>query len=296
MKEITPCLWFDKNAEEAVNFYVSLFNNSKIGSVSRYGESGAAVSGQPKGSVMTMTFRLEGQPFMALNGGPEFKFSPAISFFVNLKTEKEIDGLWKKLSEGATVLMELGKYPFSEKFGWLQDKFGISWQLMISDRSQKIVPFLTFVGDQFGKAEEAINLYTSLFPNSATERIERYAKGEQDKEGAIKHAVFTLNGQNFMAMESSLSHKFTFTHAISFMVNCENQKEVDHFWDKLSKDGQEEPCGWLQDKFGVSWQIVPIVLPELLQDPDRKKAEKVMKAMLQMKKIDINKLKQAYEQ
>ena len=294
MKEITPCLWFDSNAEEAVNFYVSLFSNSKIGKVSRYGDSGAEVSGQPKDTVMTMTFRLEGQPFMALNGGPQFKFSPAISFFVNCKTEKEIDGLWEKLSGGATVLMELGKYPFSEKFGWLQDKFGISWQLMISDRSQKIVPFLTFVGDQFGKAEDAINLYTSLFPNSSTERVERYEKGEHDKEGAIKHAVFTLNGQNFMAMESSASHKFTFTHAISFVVNCENQAEVDQFWSNLSKEGQEEPCGWLQDKFGVSWQIVPIVLPELLQDPDRKKAEKVMKAMLQMKKIDINILKQAY--
>jgi predicted 3-demethylubiquinone-9 3-methyltransferase (glyoxalase superfamily) len=295
LKEITPCLWFDGNAEEAVNFYVSLFNNSKIANVSRYGDAGAAVSGQPKGSIMTMIFRLEGQPFMALNGGPEFKFSPAISFFVNCKTEKEIDGLWKKLSEGATVLMELGKYPFSEKFGWLQDKFGISWQLMINDRSQRIVPFLTFVGDQFGKAEDAINLYTSLFPNSGTERVERYEKGEQDKEGAIKHAVFRLNGQDFMAMESSRSHQFTFTHAISFMVMCENQAEVDHFWNKLSKDGQEEPCGWLQDKFGVSWQIIPLVLPELLQDPDRKKAEKVMKAMLQMKKIDINALKQAYE-
>ena len=295
MKEITPCLWFDGNAEEAVNFYVSLFSNSKIGSESRYGDSGAEVSGQPKGSIMTMTFRLEGQPFMALNGGPEFKFNPAISFFVNCKTEKEIDGLWKKLSEGATVLMELGKYPFSEKFGWLQDKFGISWQLMIHDGSQKIVPFLTFVGDQFGKAEEAMNLYTSLFPNSGTENVERYAKGEQDKEGAIKHAVFRLNEQDFMAMESSRSHQFTFSHAISFMVNCENQSEVDHFWNKLSKDGQEEPCGWVLDKFGVSWQIVPIVLPELLQDPDRKKAEKVMKAMLQMKKIDINALKQAYD-
>jgi predicted 3-demethylubiquinone-9 3-methyltransferase (glyoxalase superfamily) len=295
MKEITPCLWFDKNAEEAVNFYVSTFNNSRIGNVNRYGKSGANVSGQPEGSVMTVTFRLEGQPFLALNGGPEFKFSPAVSFFVSYKTEKEIDDLWKKLSDGATVLMELGKYPFAEKFGWLQDRFGISWQLMISDRQQKIVPFLTFVGDQFGKAEEAINLYTSLFPNSGVERIERYAKGEHDKEGAIKHGVFKINGQNFMAMESSRSHQFTFTLAISFIVNCETQAEVDHFWEKLSQGGEQQPCGWLQDKFGVSWQITPVVLPELLQDPDRNKAEKVMKAMLQMKKIDINKLKQAYE-
>lgn len=296
MKDVSTCLWFDNNTEEAVNFYVSVFNNSKIGSVTRYGDSGANASGQPKGSIMTITFRLEGQPFLALNGGPEFKFSPAISFFVNCKSEKEIDDLWKKFSDGATVLMELGKYPFAEKFGWLQDRFGLSWQFMISDSAQKIVPFFTFVGDQFGKAEEAINLYTSLFPNSGTERIERYAKGEQDKEGAIKHAVFTLNGKNFMAMESSRSHQFTFTHAASFIVNCETQAEVDHFSEKLSQEGKQEPCGWVQDKFGVAWQITPTILPELLQDPDRKKAEKVMKAMLQMKKIDINKLKEAYDQ
>lgn len=295
MKEITPCLWFDNNTEEAVNFYVSIFNNSKIGSVSRYGDAGANAAGRPKGSVMTMTFQLEGQPFLALNGGPEFKFTPAVSFFVNCKDEKEIDDLWKKLSKDGSVLMELGKYPFAEKFGWLQDKFGISWQLIISDRAQKIVPFLTFVGDQFGKAEEAINFYTSLFPNSASERIERYAKGEPDKEGAIKHAVFSLNRQNFMTMESSRSHQFTFTHAISFIVYCESQKEVDYFSDKLSQNGEQEPCGWVRDRFGVSWQVTPTILPELLQDPDRTKAEKVMKAMLQMKKIDINKLKQAYE-
>jgi predicted 3-demethylubiquinone-9 3-methyltransferase (glyoxalase superfamily) len=295
MKEISACLWFDNNIEEAVNFYVSIFNNSKIGNISRYGDAGAEVSGQPKGSIMTMTFQLEGQPFLGLNGGPEFKFSPAISFFVNCRNEKEIDDLWNKFSEGATVLMELGKYPFAEKFGWLQDRFGLSWQFMISDLDQKIVPFLTFVGDQFGKAQEAINLYTSVFPNSGIQRTERYAKGEHDKEGAIKHAVFTLNGKSFMAMESSASHQFTFTHGVSFILYCENQQEVDRFSDKLSEGGELEQCGWVKDRFGVSWQVTPTILPELLQDPDRSKSEKVMKAMLQMRKIDINKLKEAYE-
>lgn len=295
MKEITPCLWFDDNAEEAVNFYTSIFNNSKIGSVSRYGDSGAAAAERPKGSVMTMTFRLEGQPFMALNGGPIFKITPAISFFVNCKTEKETDDLWKKLSEDGVVFMELDKYPFSEKFGWVQDKFGVSWQLMLADRPQKIVPFFTFVGDQFGRAEEALNFYTSLFPDSNVQRTERYAKGEQDQEGAIKHAVFRLNGQDFMAMESSAAHQFTFSHGISFLVNCVNQQEIDQLWDKLSQAGEIEQCGWLKDKFGVSWQIVPVILQELLKDPDPKKSERVMRAMLQMKKIDINTLKHAYE-
>lgn len=159
MQKITPCLWFDDNAEEAVKFYVSIFKNSRIGSIARYGEAGAQVSGRPKGSVMTVTFRLDGQEFMALNGGPLFKFTEAVSFIVNCKTQKEVDGLWEKLSEGG-------------------------------------------------------------------------AKGQ---------------------------------------------------------------CGWLKDKYGLSWQIVPTVLGRMLQDKDARKSERVMAALLQMTKLDIAGLKQAYE-
>ncbi len=160
MQKIIACLWFDDKAEEAVNFYVSIFRNSKIGSINRYGEEGANISGRPKGTVMTVTFQLEGQEFMALNGGPLFKF----------------------------------------------------------------------------------------------------------------------------------------TEAISFMVNCKTQEEIDEFWEKLSVGGEEGPCGWLKDKYGLSWQIVPVVLGEMLQDKDAKKSERVMKVLLQMKKIDIQSLKKAYEQ
>jgi predicted 3-demethylubiquinone-9 3-methyltransferase (glyoxalase superfamily) len=158
MQKITPFLWFDDNAEEAVNFYVSIFGNSKITSVARYGEAGAEVAGRPKGTVMTIAFQLEGQEFVALNGGPVFSFSPAISFVVNCETQEEVDALWEKLSEGGEIV----------------------------------------------------------------------------------------------------------------------------------------ECGWLRDKYGVSWQIVPTVLGEMLQDKDAEKSERVMKAMLQMKKIDISSLKQAY--
>jgi predicted 3-demethylubiquinone-9 3-methyltransferase (glyoxalase superfamily) len=160
MQKITPCLWFDHQAEEGANFYVSVFKNSKIGSVARYGEEGARVSGRPKGSAMTVTFELDGQGFLALNGGPVFQFSPAVSF----------------------------------------------------------------------------------------------------------------------------------------LVNCETQEEVDRLWAQLSAGGREEQCGWLKDRYGVSWQIVPRVLGELMQDKDPKKAERVMKAMLQMKKLDIRGLQQAYKQ
>ncbi|MBI3812065.1 MAG: VOC family protein [Nitrospirae bacterium] len=160
MQRITPCLWFDSQAEEAVNFYISVFKNSKILTVARYGESGAKVSGRPKGSVMTITFRLDGQEFMALNGGPIFKF----------------------------------------------------------------------------------------------------------------------------------------TEAISLIVNCRTQREVDWYWEKLSEGGAKGQCGWLKDQYGLSWQIVPAMMDKMLQDNDTEKLERVMKAVLQMTKLDIKKLKQAYEQ
>jgi len=160
LQRITPCLWFDDKAEEAVNFYASIFRNCKIGRITRYGEKGAEVSGKPTGSVMTVTFELNGQEFMALNGGPVFTFSPAISF----------------------------------------------------------------------------------------------------------------------------------------MVNCETQEEIDELWEGLSEGGAKEQCGWLKDKYGVSWQIVPTVLAEILRDKDTKKSERVMNVLLQMGKIDIQSLKQAYEQ
>jgi len=160
MQRISPFLWFDDKAEEAAVFYTSIFKNSKIKTIVRYGDSGAEVTGRPKGTVMTVAFQLDGQEFVALNGGPQYKF----------------------------------------------------------------------------------------------------------------------------------------TEAVSFVVNCQTQEEVDEYWKKLSDGGREVQCGWLKDKYGLSWQIVPTILSEMLNDPDPKKADRMMKAMLQMKKIDIKGLKQAYEQ
>lgn len=299
MQKITPFLWFDNNTEEAVNFYTSIFKNSKIGSVTRYDEAGAAASGRPKGSVMTASFQLNGQEFAALNGGPHFKFNPSISFFAIFETEADIDKLWQELKKGGMVLMELQKYDWSDKYGWVQDRFGLSWQVSLGrkkDVGQFITPSLLFVGKQHGKAEEAVRFYTSVFKNSNIAGILRYNAGEQEPEGTVKHAQFTLNGQVFMAMDSSLEHPFTFNEAISFVVNCESQKEVDYYWEKLSAEAAAEQCGWLKDKFGLSWQIVPTTLVEMLQDKDAEKSKRVMEAMLQMKKIDIAGLKRAYGQ
>src|SRR5690349_21905435 len=212
MQKITPFLWFDTQAEDAMKFYTSCFNNSKIVSINRYPEGPLddPMKGM-EGKVITGVFELAGQQFMALDGGPAFKFTPAISFFVNCETEEEVDHLWEKLSDGGMALMPLQKYPFSEKFGWIMDRYGLTWQVNLGARSQKITPFLMFVGKQHGNAEEAMNFYTSLFKNSSVERVERYGAGEDGENGTVKHAVFRLNGQEFMAIDSNAAHPFTFT-------------------------------------------------------------------------------------
>jgi predicted 3-demethylubiquinone-9 3-methyltransferase (glyoxalase superfamily) len=279
MQKIRPFLWFDGKAEEAAKFYTSIFKSSKMRSISQ----------------MSATFQLDGLELTGLNGGPQFKFSPATSFFVECETREEVDEAWKKLAKGGTVLMELAAYPFSEKFGWVQDEFGVSWRLNLVGRRQTMTPFLMFVGEQHGKAEEAMSFYISLFKNSSVTRIERYGAGEAEAEGTVKHAKFALNGQQFMAMDSGREHPFTFTPAISFFVSCETQKEIDYFWEKLSAGGEKDRCGWLKDKFGVSWQIVPPALGEFLNDEDEQKSERVMKAMLEMDKLDIKALRRAHE-
>ena len=155
---------------------------------------------------------------------------------------------------------------------------------------QKITPFLWFDI----QAEEAVNFYVSVFKNSKVTSIDRYGEAGPGPKGTVMTASFELEGQGFMALNGGPEYKFT--EAISFFVNCETQAEVDELWAKLSAGGEEGPCGWLKDKYGVSWQIVPTILGELLNDPDPEKSGRVMKAMLQMKKLDINTLRQAYEQ
>jgi predicted 3-demethylubiquinone-9 3-methyltransferase (glyoxalase superfamily) len=298
MQKITPFLWFDIQTEEAVNFYTSIFKNSKIGSLARYNEGNAEVSGRAPGSVMVASFQLEGEDFTALNGGPLFKFNNSISFYVWCKSIEEIDELWSKLSHEGQTLMVLGKYTFSEKYGWVQDKYGVSWQLILGNNHQKIAPCLMFAGVHQGKAEEAINFYVSLFKDSHITMNACYENVEPELERKVIHAEFLLNGQAFVAMDSAVKIPFTFNEAVSFVVNCSSQDEVDYYWENLSKGGDEkaQQCGWLKDKYGVSWQVVPTALFEMMSDKDTTKAKRVTQAMLQMKKIDLNVLKQAYDQ
>ena len=292
MQKITPHLWFDKEAKEAAKFYTSVFKDSKINNTT-------TLHNTPSGTVDIVTIELLGQEFTLISAGPLFKFNPSVSFLVACKTKDEVDALWEKLSEGGTALMELGEYPFSERYGWVQDRYGLSWQVMFMGErkiTQKITPTLMFVGKQYGKAEEAINFYATVFHNAKVGDILRYSKGEEpDKEGTIKHAAFTLEGQEFAAMDSARVHNFAFNEAISFMVHCETQEEIDYYWGKLSADPKAEQCGWLKDKYGLSWQIVPTIMEEMLRDKDKERLARVTEAFLKMKKFDIEVLKKAYK-
>ncbi len=210
MPKIAPFLWFDTQAEEAMTFYTSLFDQAEIVSLTRYTEGPFA------GKVLTGEFDLAGQRFMALDGGPAFKFTPALSFFVSCENAAEVERLWAGLVEGANILMPLDRYPHSEKFGWLEDKYGLSWQLNLGAGAKKIAPFLTFVGDQNGNAEEALRFYTSLFEGAQILHISHYAEGDHGTVGTLKYGLCSLADQTFMAIDSNLGHAFTFSEAISF--------------------------------------------------------------------------------
>lgn len=287
--KISSCLWFDHQAKEAAQFYTSLFKNSKMGPISHYGPAGAKVSGQKEGSVMTVSFELEGLQITGLNGGPLFKFTPALSFFVWCESETQIQELWKKLSAGGQARMGLDKYPWAEKYGWTADRFGVEWQMMLSERKPKVAPAFLFVDKLFGRGEEAIQFYMSLFKNS---KIESMARDEETK--TIKHCVFSLAGTEFAFMEGPGQHGFTFSPAFSLEIHCRSQEEIDHYWTQLSSGGEPGQCGWLTDKFGVSWQVAPAILQEMMLNKDSERVERVMTAMLQMKKMDIKKLQAAY--
>jgi predicted 3-demethylubiquinone-9 3-methyltransferase (glyoxalase superfamily) len=153
-----------------------------------------------------------------------------------------------------------------------------------------------FVGEQHGKAEAAVGLYTTVFHNTKIDHIQRYSKGEEpDMEGTIRHAGFTIEGQEFAAMDSARTHNFSFNEAVSLMVECQTQEEIDYFWGQLTAGGgQESVCGWLKDGFGVSWQVTPTILGEMLRDPDKAKVERVTNTFLKMKKLDIGELERAY--
>lgn len=298
-QKIVPCLWFDYQAEEAAKFYTSVMKQSELGQITRYTEAGKEVHGQESGSVLTTQFFLFGQEFLTLNGGSHFTFNPSITFFVTCESYEETDWLWEQLIEGGEAMMPLGKYPWSDRYGWLNDQYGVSWQIYtgnLADVGQKITPLLFFSGKQQGNAATAHDFYMKVFHGSS-DGVAKYGTGEEGLEGLVKHAQFRLKGHTFMAMDSAVDNNFPFNEAISLIINCTSQEEVDYYWEQLLADGGiEQQCGWLKDQFGVSWQVMPEVLPRLLHSKDAVKSENVMRSMMQMKKLDIPMLERAFRE
>ena len=292
MPTITPHLWFDKEAKEAAEFYTSLLPDSKVTNI-------ITLHDTPSVDSDVVSFELAGQPFMAISAGPLFTFNPSVSFHVKLKTTEEVDAIWEKLSAGGKVLMPLDAYPFSERYGWVADRYGLSWQVIYAgtnDIQQIITPVLMFVGNVCGKTEEAVTFYTSVFHNSNIFFLQRYGKGEEpDQAGTVRYAAFTLDGMEFGAMDSARDHDFAFNEAISLLVPCETQAEIDYYWEKLSADPQAEQCGWLKDKFGLSWQVWPTAIGEMMQHGTREQIDRITQAFLPMKKFDLVTLQRAYE-
>lgn len=277
-QRLTTCLWFDGKAKEAFLFYKDVFGEVEL------------VSENP----LAVNYNLFGRRFMHLNGGPDFPINPSISFFISVSSQSEIEDIWGKLIQGGNTLMPLGKYPWSAQYGWCADQFGVNWQLMLEHESScKVMPSFMFTGKNCGKAAEAIEFYTSMFEKSKVIQISKYEEGEPDITGYIKYAQFELNDLPFGAMDSSANHEFSFNEGISFVITVDTQEEIDYYWNLLADGGKPGRCGWIKDKFGVSWQVVPSVLGKYMTNSVT--APKATYAFLQMSKFIIHDLEKAVE-
>lgn len=286
MSSIVPHLWFDKGATEAAQFYVGVFPRSSILHQS-------ILEDTPSGDVEVLRVSLSGFELHLLGAGPEFRVNPSLSFLVNAASADEVNALHAALIPGGSELMPLDTYPFSARYAWVQDKFGVSWQLMVATTPivQKIVPAQMFVGPNAGKAAEAMAFYTGLF-GGKTVLESNYGPGAEPNAAAmINHAQFTLGDRTFAIMDSAYEHDFQFNEAHSYLVNCQDQAEIDRLWAALSSDPSAEACGWCKDRYGFSWQIVPHQLDAWMSDPA--KAGPVSQAFLKMKKLDVASLERA---
>jgi len=277
IKSIYPCLWFNENAKQAADFYCAHFPTSKI----------------LQESPIVISFEINGTKFMGLNGGPKYSINSSISNYVYCGNEEQINKLYHALKENGSVLMPLDKYEWSPKYAWITDKFGVNWQLDVDDinSTQKIAPSLLFANSKMTMVKNALSHYHSIFPHAKIILEAPYPPGTPIEAGTLLFAQIKLNGFIINTMSSTLKHDFDFSPAYSLVIECDTQEQIDDYWDKLGQDGRYDMCGWLTDKFGVSWQIVPTILGKLMSDPE--KAPRVMQAFLQMKKFDIAKLLKA---
>lgn len=273
-KIIYPCIWFNNNAQAAADFYCTLFKDAKL----------------LESNPMVTRFAAGGMSFMLLNGGSKYAPTPAVSYFVYCDGEAEINRLYDVLKEGGKILMPLDKYDWSPRYAWVEDRYGVNWQLDVEaiNHPQKIVPNLLFVNEKNTRVKDLRDKYLSVFKNSMALMEMAYPPPAAMPVGSLLFAQFKLNGFIMNAMSSTLQHDYDFSPGNSFVIECDTQEEIDYFWETLGEKGRFDMCGWLADEFGVSWQIVPSVLPQLMSDPV--KGPRVIQTFLKMQKFDIQTL------
>lgn len=242
---------------------------------------------------------------MAISAGPIFTINPSISLMVNFdpsqdtQAREHLDELWAKLSEGGETLIPVDSYPFSERYGWVKDKFGVSWQLILTNPTGEprpfIIPSLMFSQAAQNKAGEAIDFYMSVFRSAKNGTRAVYATDTGPaKVGSLMFADFMLEGQWLAAMDSGAEQDFTFNEAVSLLINCDTQDEIDYYWEKLSAHPEAEQSGWLKDQYGVSWQVSSTALGKIMQEGSQEQIDRVVQAFLPMKKLDIAAIEAAY--
>lgn len=274
-------LWFDNQAQEAAELYCSLFDNAAVNSV----------------NPLVTTFHIDGIQFMGINGGPHFTINPSISLFVKSPNKEHLQRAWDTLIVGGKTLIELGEYPWSECYGWLQDKYGVTWQIMLHDIAvapYTVTPCMLFINNVFGRATEALEFYAEVFNSDINFITKQFYQQGTPNEGKLMFADCTIAGNPLIAMDGPDTHDYAFNEAVSFVIDCDTQEEIDYYWNVFTTNGgAESHCGWCKDKFGVSWQIIPRQLPEFMNTPE--KAQRVTAAFMPMHKLELATLQQAAE-
>lgn len=292
MQKVTPFIWFEDQARAAAEWYVSLFPNSRIA-------SRVTLPGTPSGDTEIVSLSLNGTDFQFMSAGKMADRNSSFSCMVACETVEEVDRLWNALIEGGEAMMPIQEYPFSKRYGWLTDRYGVGWQIMHDGGMRdirRISPALLFVGDVCGKAEEAMNLYCATLGGAPLDgHISRYPAGAgPDKEGTLNYARFSVAGSEIVAMDSALDHKFSFNEMQSFVVRCDDQAEMDRLYAALSHVPEAEQCGWLKDKFGVSWQLVSYRFEEMMTTGTPEAIARMTQAFLPMKRLDLAAIEKAF--
>ncbi len=304
VQRIVPNIWCQGTAEEAGAFYAAAFENSSFEVESRYPETGLLDFQQPlAGKALTVAVLISGYRFTLINAGDEFSPNPSISFMLNFdpllfdndaeQAKASLDRLWDRLLDGGRALMPLGEYPFSAHYGWVEDRYGVSWQLILTDPAGDprpfIMPALMCDGPAQNRAAAAADHYVHVFSRvmvelGGTEIGSRFPYGAPSGEAtaeALAFGEFRLGEQWFVCNDNGSGVAHGFSCGVSLEVQCRGQAEIDHLWEGLSAVPEAEQCGWLVDDFGVSWQIVPDNMGKLMQRPG------AFERMLQMKKLVI---------